>query len=298
MIYNMILDKKYTRIFTYSVVFLTMTLLTNYYYLSGAYAQIGLTPVPTPQEVIPTYVIDIPAGAASNDLGVNYYPDKVAIPSGTTIAWFNDDPGQIHTVTSGLPNSSNAGQEFNSGILPFGSSFQLSFTGPGDYTYFDKLDPSNNATIHVSDSFENGNFYKFSSGADIIQSETGAMWTIDRSQFDRVLLNIQPLDMQINEIAPVTYNVKLFNNASEILLDHNFLTLGSDLQIELISDDNANKTTIYGPDFTDPITGAYHIADNFVDGDYRLQVQMLSIGQDSVKDKQMIDEFEGRIMSP
>ncbi|WP_458745348.1 cupredoxin domain-containing protein [Candidatus Nitrosocosmicus sp. T] len=275
-----------------------MTLLTNYYYLSGAYAQIGLTPVPTPQEVIPTYVIDIPAGAASNDLDVNYYPEEVAIPSGTTVAWFNDDPGQIHTVTSGPPNSSNAGQEFNSGILPFGSSFQLTFTGPGDYTYFDKLDTSNNATIHVSDSFENGNFYKLSSGADIIQSESGAMWTLDKNQFDRVLLNVQPLDMQINEIAPVTYNVKLFNNASEILVDHNFLTLGSDLQIELISDDNINKTTIYGPDFTDPITGAYHIADNFGDGDYRLQAQMLSIGQDSVKDKQMIDEFEGKIISP
>lgn len=274
-----------------------MAILSSNHPTNNAFAQVGMTPVPANQEVIPTYVIDIPAGATSNDVSVNYYPHKVAIPSGTTVVWFNDDPGQIHTVTSGLPNASNSGQDFNSGILPFGSSFQLTFTSPGDYSYFDKLDPSNNATIHVSDSFENGHFYKFSSGADIIQSETGAMWTLDRSQFDRVLLDISPLDIKINEIAPVTYNVKLLNNASEVLFDNNFLTLGSDLQIELISDENANKTTTYGPDFTDPITGAYHVVGNFADGEYRLQVQMLSIGEDSMKDKQMIDEFEGRITS-
>jgi hypothetical protein len=80
------------------------------------------------------------------------------------------------------------------------------------------------------------------------------MWTLDRSQFDKVLLNISPLVMKINEIASGTYNVKLINNAGEILIDNNFLALGSDLQIELISDDNANKPTIYCPDFTDPIT--------------------------------------------
>ncbi len=102
--------------------------------------------------------------------------------------------------------------------------------------------------------------------------------------------------MEINDIASVTYNVKLLNNAGEILFDNNFLGLGSSLQIELISDDNANKTTIYGPDFTDPITGAYHVAYNFPEWDYRLQVQTLSIGQESIKYKQMINEFEGRII--
>ncbi|HEU5119361.1 MAG TPA: hypothetical protein VFT71_00115, partial [Candidatus Nitrosocosmicus sp.] len=64
------------------------------------------------------------------------------------------------------------------------------------------------------------------------------------------------LNTEISEIAPITYNVKLLdNNASEILFDNNFLVLGNDLQIELISNANANKTTIrYSPDIADPIT--------------------------------------------
>jgi plastocyanin len=294
----MIVLNKYTRILTCSVVFLITTVLVNYtYHLENTYAQIGLAPVPASQEVLPTYVIDIPAGATSNTQDINYYPAKVSIPTGTTIVWFNDDPGQIHTVTSRLPNSSNSGQVFNSGTLPFGSFFQVTFSNPGDYSYFDKLDPSNNGTVHVSDAYENGHFYRFSSGADLLQQDNKVLWTFDKSQFDRVLLNIKPFDIPISDFAPVTYNVKIFNNANETLIDNNFLTLGNDLQIELISDDNANKTSIYGPDFTDPITGAYHISGNLPDGDYRIQVQIVSIGPDMVRDKQMIDEFEGRVIS-
>lgn len=66
-------------------------------------------------------------------------------------------------------------------------------------------------------------------------------------------INNSILNKEISEIAPVTYNVKLLdNNASEILFDNNFLALGNDLQIELISDVNANKTIMYSPDMADP----------------------------------------------
>lgn len=59
----------------------------------NVYGQLGLNPIPTSQEVIATYVIRIPPGAALEESPIHYYPDNVAIPSGITIAWFNDDPG-------------------------------------------------------------------------------------------------------------------------------------------------------------------------------------------------------------
>ena len=86
--------------------------------------QLGLNPVPTTEEVIATYVVRIPPGAALEDSPIHYYPDNIAIPSGITVAWFNDDPGQPHTVTSGLPDSPESGAMFNSGIIPYTSFFQ------------------------------------------------------------------------------------------------------------------------------------------------------------------------------
>lgn len=68
-------------------------------------------------------------------------------------------------------------------------------------------------------------------------------------------INNNILNTEISEIASIIYNVKLLdNNASEILFDNNFLALGNDLQIELISDANADKTTMYSPDIADPLT--------------------------------------------
>jgi hypothetical protein len=56
---------------------------------------------------------------------------QISIPKGTTIAWFNDDPEQPHTVTSGLSNSSDIGKEFNSGIIPYSAFFIYTFDRPG-----------------------------------------------------------------------------------------------------------------------------------------------------------------------
>lgn len=65
------------------------------------------------------------------------------------------------------------------------------------------------------------------------------------------------------------------------------------LQVELIQSD-ANKTTVYGPDFSDPITGAYHIQGNFPSGDYSLIVEIAMIGSEA-PDSKIIDEFRGKI---
>jgi len=72
-------------------------------------------------EVLPTYLGRIVPGAAEKNNTLHYYPQNIAVPSATTIAWFNDEPGQPHTGTSGTPDSSESGKQFNSGIIPFTS---------------------------------------------------------------------------------------------------------------------------------------------------------------------------------
>ena len=56
------------------------------------------------------YAVSIVPGAAQKDsTEYHYYPPKIAVPVGTTVAWFNNDFEQPHTVTSGEPAASNEG---------------------------------------------------------------------------------------------------------------------------------------------------------------------------------------------
>ena len=59
-----------------------------------------------------TYAVSIVPGATQRTSTYHYYPPAIAVPTGTTVAWFNNDFGQPHTVTSGMPNASDTGKLF------------------------------------------------------------------------------------------------------------------------------------------------------------------------------------------
>lgn len=79
--------------------------------------------------------VEIVPGAALEKSLIHYYPPTIAVPVGTTVAWFNNDPEQPHTVTSGLPNASDSGVIFNSGLMPasINSFFQYTFNNAGNF---------------------------------------------------------------------------------------------------------------------------------------------------------------------
>jgi hypothetical protein len=108
-------------------------------------------------------------------------------------------------------------------------------------------------------------------------------------------MKIEPTTVTVEETTPLTYNLTILNSDMENVFSKNFFSLGPNLQIELIKS-NTNKTTVYGPDFSDPITGAYHIQGNFPNGDYSLVVQLVAVGSEMPK-VDAIDEFRGRIIS-
>jgi plastocyanin len=253
----------------------------------NANAQIGMTPSISPQRVLPTYIIRIPPGAALQSSPIHYSPQNVAIPSGTTVAWVNDDPGQPHTVTSDLPGSNKRGQLFNSGVMPYGSMFQHTFDGVlnGEFLYHCEIHPWRIGKVSVSTDYVQGHNFRLTSG-------TGPV--LNLTSHDRTLLDFEPTTITMDQTTPVTYNITIFNNNannnssstnSQKLFSRNLFALGSDLQVELISSYNNTKngssnTVVYGPDFSDPITGAYHIQSNFLkpNANYIIQAEITFIG--------------------
>ncbi len=80
-----------------------------------------------------------------------YSPNHVKIKAGGTVTWTNND-NIVHTVTSGTPNSPNAGEAFNSGltslIMP-SKEFSHKFTDTGEFSYFCRIHPTMVGTIDV-----------------------------------------------------------------------------------------------------------------------------------------------------
>ena len=258
--------------------------------------QIGLSPVPTMEEVIATYVVRIPPGAALQDSPIHYYPDTIAIPSGITVAWFNDDPGQPHTVTSGAPDSPESGAMFNSGIIPYTSFFQHTFDSPlenQEIVYHCEIHPWRTAKVSVSGAFEQGNYFEFASG-------TGQV--LNLTEHDRTLIDFRPLTVTTDSTTPLTYNVTIMEGGADnatSTFSRSFFTIGNnDLQVELIPRPDQNKTTFYGPDVTDPVTGAYHVEGNFMEpgNEYTIRVEITAIGIDEPP-KRVVDDFAFRVVS-
>ena len=80
-----------------------------------------------------------------------FSPNPIEIKVGDTITWINKD-SNIHTVSSGKPNSPDAGRLFDSGltslIMP-SKSYSHTFNEPGEYSYFCRLHPNMVGTIEV-----------------------------------------------------------------------------------------------------------------------------------------------------
>ena len=282
------------------LLFTIASLAISSFSMNNSYAQIGLAPIPTPQQVLPTYVIDIPAGAVSSNASIHYVPPLVSVPTGITIVWFNDDPGQIHTVTSGLPDSQDSGQLFNSGILPYGGFYQVTFTTPGDYTYYCTLHPYMYGIVHVGEGSETGHHFTMKSGASLVSDNNNNIpsWTINKTEYDRTLFDFQPNNIAADPTEPIVYNIELADNANnQTVFNDTFQVIGgTTLQVEFISNSNMNNTNVYGPDMSDPVTGAYHVEGNFEDGEYTMTVTAVSIGTDIVEDN-IADEFKIRFVS-
>ncbi len=239
----------------------------------GVFAQTGS--MSTLQNSNADYAVSIVPGAAQKDSTYHYYPPKIAVPVGTTVAWFNNDVEQPHTVTSGQPGAPKKGSQFHSGFMPAtaNSFFQFTFTQAGEFLYHCNIHPWRVASVYSSDAFFTGDDFKIGIGS-------GATWNV--ATHPRVLLNINPQTIQLDGITPVTYNVTIAEDQSNnTLFSRWFTTAGEPLLMELIPSQD-NQTTSYGPDFSS--TGAYHVQSNFKNGSsYPIDIQIVSINNKPVE---------------
>jgi len=222
-----------------------------------------------PQNIDATYAVSIVPGAAQKENTYHYYPQDIAVPTGTDVAWFNNDFGQPHTVTSGKPGAPDEGSVFNSGVMPATASsfFQFTFTKPGEYLYHCNIHPWRVASVTASNAFFTGNGFKIDIGS-------GAAWNI--TDHPRVLLDIEPQTIPLDRTSPIGYNVTISEGQNNKTLISRLLTTpGDSLPLELISSQD-NQTILYGPDFSSD--GAYHIQSNFKKGSsYPINIEIVSI---------------------
>ena len=211
-------------------------------------AQIGS--MATLQNIDATYAVSIIPGAAQRESAYHYYPPAIAVPTDTTVAWFNNDFGQPHTVTSGSPNASDIGTVFNSGIMPAtaNSFFQYTFDESGEIAYYCIIHPWRTAVVSVSDATERGNNFELSSG-------TGPTWDFNKDF--RTLLSIEPLTVPLDRTTPLTYNITISRNGNSTggdmavnnVFSDTYITSGEALALELVRG-SSNETISYGPDFS------------------------------------------------
>ena len=81
----------------------------------------------------------------------SYLPTTITVKGGSTVTWTNID-NNMHTVTSGEPNTVHAGELFDSGltalIMP-SKSFSHKFMHPGEFSYFCRVHPTMVGEVHV-----------------------------------------------------------------------------------------------------------------------------------------------------
>jgi plastocyanin len=102
--------------------------------------------------------VSIVPGSSSPSNGKFFVPSILNISAGTTVTWTNGDltsyksfeVEQLHTVTSGSLESGNIGIGFDSGFLPAGKTFQLTFNSTGTFDYFCTIHPFMTGKVIVS----------------------------------------------------------------------------------------------------------------------------------------------------
>ncbi len=243
----------------------------------------------------PTYIIQMTTGAGTNYKFQHYYPLNAAVPLGTTVAWINLDPEQMHTITSGEPNSNFAGKIFNSGLIPYQGMVQYTMNDPGKFVYHCQIHPWMVGNVYVGDAFDNLKNFRISFGNSLLDQKMGNEWFFNTTQIDRTLIDVKPISMLANNTVDATYMLKI-KRYDEDLFSKTFYSNNNDFQFEIVNVKGVDKVRSYGPDLKKPAIGTYHILGDFQPGDYVFDIKMTAIGTKLIEGN-VEDSFKLRIVN-
>jgi plastocyanin len=235
-----------------------MILISPLFYTATLYAQ-GLAQTTFPPPIFyqlrkePSYAITIPFSSTGKS---SFNPIDVSIPLGMTVIWFNDDH-VYHTVTTVSNSTYSSPVKFDSNFIPSnGGSYIHSFTKPGIYEYYDKLNPSVHARISVGSAFETGKNMNMMIGGEI---------PLNVSQSQRTVLSFIPKNTAIPPANALTYEVTILNLAGRPVFSHRYDDTDGILDLEIIPTHryNSSQFITWGPDFRSQeavqSTGTFHI---------------------------------------
>lgn len=145
----------------------------------------------------------------------------MAIPAGMSIVWFNDDSNP-HTVTT----ISSAPEQFDSGIIPPGGFSVMTFTKPGLYIYYDKMNPSVVGSIIVGDLVHLGKNMEMRIGGNLPFKFT---------ELGRLVLSFIPHKVTLPPPLTLTYNVTIYNDTMDnAIYNRQFTDIDGILDLEII----------------------------------------------------------------
>jgi plastocyanin len=186
-----------------------------------AYHQQYNLPLPSELEHQPSFSIRIPFDVGQTDYSVGYDPSQVAIPAGMSVVWFNDDSNP-HTVTT----ISSAPEQFDSGIIPPGGFSVMTFTKPGLYIYYDKMNPSIQGSIIVGDLVQLGKNMEMRIGENL---------PFEFTELGRVVLSFIPHQIKLPPPLDMTYNVTIYNvTMDNAIYNRQFGDIDGILDLEII----------------------------------------------------------------
>lgn len=186
-----------------------------------AYHQQYRLPLPSELEHQPSYAIRIPFGVGQTDYSKRYDPSQVAIPAGMSVVWFNDDSNP-HTVTT----ISSAPEQFDSGVIPPGGFSVMTFTKPGLYIYYDKLNPSLEGSIIVGDLIHLGKNMEMRIGGNLPFKFT---------DLGRLVLSFVPHKVTLPPQLDMTYNVTIYNGTMDnAIYNRQFGDIDGILDLEIV----------------------------------------------------------------
>ena len=274
-----------TRSTAYLIIFLflSFSLLTIFSYTFDiAFAKIDVSPLHKIDQHIASYAVTIIPGASLKNSPIHYFPSNIAIPEDTTVLWFNNHPNEFHTVVSGILGDPNAGEKFDSDVIPYGSYFKYTFMIEGDYPYFCEIHPWRTGFVSVGNSKELGDNFELLSYNNT---------TLNITKNTRNLLIFDPVNVDIPNNEALVYNLTLSSINNEILFQDSYIVIGTKFYVDFSSSDFPLRT--YGPDFLHPITGAYHIEGNVFEEnkEFLVKVELTQIGN-KILDESISDEFE------
>jgi hypothetical protein len=166
-----------------------------------------------------------------------------------SVVWFNDDSNP-HTVTT----ISSAPEQFDSGIIPPGGFSIMTFTQPGLYIYYDKLNPSLEGSIIVGDLVQLGKNMEMRIGGNLPFKFT---------DLGRLVLSFIPHKVTLPPPLDMTYNVTIYNGTMDnAIYNRQFGDIDGILDLEIvpikgikglpeqIKEVNINNNTINGGNIT------------------------------------------------